>query len=70
MPETPRHKVFISYYHDDDQEYKNRFAQMMEHNIVDRSVGDGDIDDQQSRLTILAERFGRITSQMQRSPSC
>ena len=47
MPETPRHKVFISYYHDDDQEYKNRFAQMMEHNIVDKSVGDGDIDDQQ-----------------------
>ena len=45
MPETPRHKVFISYYHDDDQEYKNRFAQMMQHNIVDRSVGDGDIDD-------------------------
>jgi hypothetical protein len=45
MPETPRHKVFISYYHDDDQEYKNRFAQMMQHNIVDKSVGDGDIDD-------------------------
>lgn len=47
MPETPRHKVFISYYHEDDQDYKNRFAQMMEHNIVDKSVGDGDIDDQQ-----------------------
>ena len=46
MPKTPRHKVFISYYHDDDQEYKNRFAQMMQQNIVDKSVGDGDIDDQ------------------------
>ena len=47
MPEVPRHKVFITYYHDDDQGYKDRFAQMMEHNIVDKSVQHEDIDDRQ-----------------------
>ena len=43
MPQVRRHKVFISFHHE-DQEYKDRFARMMENNIVDRSVGDGDID--------------------------
>ena len=44
MPQTKRHKVFISYHHDQDQEYKERFAKMMKGDIVDKSVGDGDID--------------------------
>ena len=45
MPQTPRHKVFISYHHDEDQEYKNRFVEMMGSNIIDRSVNVGDIVD-------------------------
>ena len=45
MAEPDRHKVFLSYYHEDDQEYRNRFVQMMGDGIVDRSVADGDIDD-------------------------
>ena len=46
MPQTPRHKVFISFrHHGEDQEYKERFVKMMEGNVVDKSVGDGDIDD-------------------------
>lgn len=61
MPETPRHKVFITYFHDDDQEYKNRFAQMMEHNIVDKSVQHEDIDDRQRPtddiLRIIREEY-------------
>lgn len=61
MADTPRHKVFISYFHDDDQDYKNRFAQMMEHNIVDKSVHHDDIDDQQRRtedvLRIIREDY-------------
>ena len=44
MHQAPRHKVFISYYHE-DQQYKDWFVQMMSDDIVDESVGDGDIDD-------------------------
>ncbi len=45
MPQTKRHKVFISYYHDDDQEWRNRFIRMMDDRIVDKSVDIGDIAD-------------------------
>ncbi len=45
MTQTKRHKVFISYYHDEDQEWKDRFVQMMGNRIVDRSVVLGDIVD-------------------------
>lgn len=51
MSQAPRHKVFISFHHD-DQDYKDLFVQMMEGNIVDQSVGDGDIDDNLSTETI------------------
>ena len=44
MYETPRHKVFISFHHE-DQYYKDSFVQMMGNDIVDKSVEDGDIDD-------------------------
>lgn len=42
--QAPRHKVFISFHHD-DQKYKDRFVEMMEGNFVDKSVHDDDIDD-------------------------
>ncbi len=35
---VPRHKVFISYYHKDDQEYKNRLIQALDSRFVDKSV--------------------------------
>ena len=44
MDEIPRHKVFVSFHHD-DQIYKDWFVDMMEDDIVDQSVDDGDIDD-------------------------
>ena len=44
MYTTPRHKVFISFHHA-DQVYKEHFSLMMENDIVDESVSDGDIDD-------------------------
>ena len=44
MTTTPRHKIFLSYYHDEDQWYKDYFLHFMREDIVDRSVGDGDID--------------------------
>ncbi len=42
----PRHKVFISYYHEDDQEYKNQLVQALDSKFVDKSVSQGDIHDE------------------------
>ena len=44
MQQAPRHRVFISYYHE-DQVYQDWFVRMMGDDIVDESVEDGDIDD-------------------------
>lgn len=44
MNTIPRHKVFVSFHHE-DQHYKDYFVDMMEGDIVDKSVEDGDIDD-------------------------
>ena len=44
MEQIPRHNVFISY-HEMDGEYKNRFVQLMEDHIIDRSVKVDDLDD-------------------------
>ena len=44
MNEVPRHKVFVSYHHE-DQWYKDVFVSMMEYQFVDKSVEDGDIND-------------------------
>ena len=46
MARSRRRKVFISYHHQEDQEYKDRFVQMMAGHMVDRSVDTGDIVDQ------------------------
>ncbi|MBL4596810.1 MAG: TIR domain-containing protein [Robiginitomaculum sp.] len=48
------HKVFISYHHDNDQEYKNHLVWMnRQHNIfIDKSVKTNDISDDQSTQTI------------------
>lgn len=39
-----RHKVFISYYHNDDQYYRNRFEQLFGHLFISKSVNPGDIE--------------------------
>ena len=44
MAQTPRHRVFISNHHA-DQSYKEWFVHVMGDDIIDESVGDGDIDD-------------------------
>lgn len=43
-----KHKVFVSYYHFDDQYYRDRFEQLFGDLIVSKSVNDGDIDAQNS----------------------
>jgi len=49
-----KHKVFISYYHDADQEYKDALLRMnSQHDIfIDASVDTGDIDDRLSDTAI------------------
>ena len=39
-----RHKVFISYYHHDDQYYKNKFQRLFARAFINKSVESGDID--------------------------
>ena len=56
MNGTPRHKVFVSYHHE-DQRHKDQFARMMEGDIVDRSVGDGDIDDRNIMIETIRQRI-------------
>ena len=56
MAQTKRHKVFISY-HVDDQEDKDRFAQMMENDIVDKSVKDDDIDDTNLKVETIRQKM-------------
>lgn len=45
---TTRHKTFVSYYHYDDQEYKEKFTNLFNDLIVAKSVNDGDIDSDNS----------------------
>lgn len=43
MATTKRHKVFVSFHHEDES-YKHYFCRMLGNDIVDKSVEDGDID--------------------------
>ena len=56
MNNIPRHKVFISYYHQDDQEYKNRLVQALSSKVVDKSVSPGDIHDANLPLAEIRRR--------------
>ena len=39
-----RHKVFVSYHHTNDQEYRNKFEAICDDVIVSGSVKEGDIE--------------------------
>lgn len=55
---TERHKVFISYHHANDQDYKNTFINIMgTDHIVDRSVGDEDIDDKNMNTEAIRQKI-------------
>ena len=51
-----RHKAFISFCHD-DQEYKDPFVHMMGDDIVDKSVEDGDIDDDNIKTETIRQKI-------------
>ncbi len=50
-------KVFISYYHEDDQEYKNRLVQALDSKAIDKSVSPGDIHDENLPLDEIRRRI-------------
>ena len=56
MAQTKRHKVFISFHHD-DQKYKDLFVRMMGDDIVDKSVEDGDIDDTNLKVDTIRQKI-------------
>ena len=57
MTEVPRQKVFISYYHEGDQEYKNRLSQALRNKAVDVSVREGDIEEEGLHLDEIRRRI-------------
>ncbi len=45
LPENiTKHKTFVSFYHKDDQDYRERFENLFGDLVVSKSVDDGDID--------------------------
>lgn len=56
MYQAPRHRVFASYHHE-DQSHKDYFVAMMGTDIVDESVGDGDIDDRNLATETIRQRI-------------
>ena len=55
--EIPTHKVFISYYHADDQGYKDRLVQALDSKAIDKSVSPGDIHDENLLLDEIRRRI-------------
>ena len=53
---APRHKVFVSFHHE-DQAYKDRFVGAMGKDIVDESVEDGDIDDARLQTETIRQKI-------------
>ena len=57
MPDAPGHKVFISYYHKNDQEYKNRLVQALVSRSVDMAVREGDIQEEGLHIDEIRRRI-------------
>ncbi len=56
MNTIPKHKVFISFHHK-DEDYKDKFVGMMGDDIIDKSVKDGDIDNMQSSTETIRQKI-------------
>ena len=55
--DIPKHKVFISYYHEDDEEYKRRLVKALDSKAIDKSVSPGDIHDESLPLDEIRRRI-------------
>ncbi|MCY4623958.1 MAG: TIR domain-containing protein [Chloroflexi bacterium] len=57
MNQDPKPKVFISYFHEDDEEYKRRLVQALTSKAIDKSVSPGDIHDTNLPLAEICRRI-------------
>lgn len=57
MPRTPKHKVFISYHHKNDQQYKDELVRLLRNDLVDKSVHDDDIDDRNIKTATIRQKI-------------
>lgn len=58
MNYTHRHKCFISYHHENDQYYKERFVKLFDYYLdifIDKSVGEGEINSNSSTDYIMQQ---------------
>ena len=55
-----KYKVFISYHHGGDEEYKNRLVQALGSKFIDRSVSHGDIHDYGLPVGEIRRRISRL----------
>ncbi len=55
QPPTP--KVFVSYYHEGDQEYKDRLVEALTSKAIDKAVSPGDIHDENLPLDEIRRRI-------------
>ena len=56
MYEPPRHKVFLSY-HNADQRWKDQFVRLFGGDFIDKSVEDGDIDDEKLSVETIRQKI-------------
>ena len=57
MPKIPRHKVFISRHHKNDQIYKDMLVETLKDGLVDKSVDDDDIDDANIKIATIRQKI-------------
>ena len=55
--QVSRHKVFISYYHEGDQEYKDRLVKALNSKAIDKSVSPGGVHDENLPLDEIRRRI-------------
>ena len=55
--QVPRHKVFISSYHKDDREYEQRLIQALGDGFVNKSVREGDIQEEGLHIDEIRRRI-------------
>ena len=57
MPKIPRHKVFISRHHKNDQIYKDMLVETLKDGLVDKSVDDDDINDTNIKIPTIRQKI-------------
>lgn len=55
--QIPKYKIFISYHHKEDEEYKRRLVQALTSKAVDKSVSPGDIHPEQMLTDEIRRRI-------------